>query len=341
MSRADYKTRPTSSLGLRQSSAAMNPSTSTSTWRSSTSRTTMTAVVGTDRGSSIAATVAEGNSYDSEDLDFDAYRKAKWPNSGTASSNGTDRASSALGMSGTGAYGSNESLSESPFRNVRRSLFRLVANASFVVATNPYEPSRSRGLSASVINAHAPQGRLKAMLQSINTRSTTTGSHRTPGVPGGKTSAYSSISETPALSTTAPYLTDGAPASIAPPRHNTTQSAHPIDSSSASSSLTVVKPPPPPVANAQLGTQPGSPTSSSSSSNDDLSLLDMKDYHNGIAARKTYRELNARLDALRLAWREDPKNHHLTDYEFNEVGIFVRSWLLFLHPTPFNWRIYL
>jgi len=157
----------------------------------------------------------------------------------------------------------------------------------------------------------APQGRLKSMLRSINTRSSAVpAAHRTPGIPTGHTSTLSTKPDgTPSPNhppTTRPKSTPPRPTHyISPDSASTTTTVkiQPVLSRSTSG------PSGPPTS------RPASPGSASSSSNESI---DREVFENGIAARKHYRELESKLDIRREAWRKDPRNQHLSDYELNE-----------------------
>jgi hypothetical protein len=56
---------------------------------------------------------------------------------------------------------------------------------------------------------------------------------------------------------------------------------------------------------------------SDAESDGDVSI-DVGSYNNGIAARKYFRVMDARLNVLRDSWRKDPKNAGLSDYDLNQ-----------------------
>jgi len=95
---ADYNRRPTSALGV--SGINLLAPAPGSNWKSGTARGTTSLTVERNSGD-----------YDTDEFDFDAYQRRKFPNATTG--DGAERSTSALGMVGTAALSSNENLGTS------------------------------------------------------------------------------------------------------------------------------------------------------------------------------------------------------------------------------------
>lgn len=276
MSLADYnRNRSNGTLGLASTSDATDMG-----WRSHV------------RNSSAANTYDKQPSTDSENdsdgFNFEAYKQKRFPNATTESV--ASRSSSALGMASTAAYASNDNLSTAQQAERRRT-----ANST---STN---------------QGNATGSKLKSLLQRQNNRSTA-GTSRTPGPVNGRISTTQSKVTPPQAQTQVPnskrvsptdhlQLHRASPKITEPPRSDAT--IKPSERGSLEVNTAAKRP-------TSVPPKGGGKGNDSSSSEDDDFMSDDERLAVGLAARKQFRVLTEKLEALQAAFKKDPRNQGLS-----------------------------
>jgi hypothetical protein len=153
------------------------------------------------------------------------------------------------------------------------------------------------------------------MLQSLNARISTNTSSRPSGLPNGRSTNLRGISE----ATNQQSQIASQPDPISSSTVEAPRSAPTSTSTITTSSSSPVERPGLTRSTSALSQKEGTPKSPSPivDSDEDVSI-DVGSYENGIAARRYFRVLDAKCNVLRDAWRKDPKNAGLSDYDLNQ-----------------------